>query len=261
MAVQARRAGVVVCLLGVLAACGGDGGAGSTTSTTAPGTTATTVATTVTATLPTTATTSAPDDAHPSWGVGWADLWPPDGSTATVRATSDEGTVDARIGVDYGVAWDEGTWDRIWLGSPDHGSLGVSFYLQRPEPWVLRLWGAETYGAGGFVITERFDPPVTLDLRLAPGEGLRQDTTVVISTPDGVVDEGPYSLSLTVVGFEAVDVAAGRFEDTARVHLVAAEPGGLVAETDLWLAQGAFLVRLEPAHIWRSLELVSPWSG
>ena len=243
-----------------LAACGGgDGAATSTppeTTTTSPAST-TTASSTTTTTVP---TTTAPDDQHPAWPVSWAALWPAGGSNARVRAMSPEGVVDAAIGIDYGLDWDGGAWDRIWLGSPEVGQLGVSFYLQRPEPWVIVLWGAETHGAAGFYMTERFDPPLTLDLRLLPDEEVSGETTVIISDADGVVDEGPYALALSLVGFEAMEVAAGRFENTVHLHLTAEEPGGYVAETDLWIDAEQVLVRLAPAHIWESLELATLWS-
>lgn len=248
-----------------ITACGGDGGA-ATTVTAEPGSTSTGAATSTTAPATTaqpstTTTITVPEDVHPSWPVSWAALWPADGSTATVRAATDEGTIDAELGMDYGVEWDGATWDRVWLGSPDAGQLGVSFYLQRPEPWVIVLWGAETHSPNGLYMTERFDPPLTFDLKLLPGEELSEETTVIIADGDAVIDEGPYTLTLSFVGFEAVEVAAGQFTDTAHLHLVAEEPGGFVAETDLWIDGEQALVRLTPAHIWGSLELATPWSG
>lgn len=191
--------------------------------------------------------------------MSWAALWPADGSTATVRAATNEGTVDAGIGIDYGLEWDGGAWDRIWLGSTEEGLLGVSFYLQRSQPWVITLWGAATHSPF-LSMTERFDPPLTFDLRgLAEGP-LSMDTTVIISDADGVVDEGPYSMTLSFVAFETVAVAAGEFADTAHLRLMAEEPGGYVAETDVWIDAEQALVRLSPAHIWDSLELATHWS-
>jgi hypothetical protein len=61
------------------------------------------------------------------------------------------------------------------------------------------------------------------------------------------------------VGFEDVEVAAGAFANTAHLHLSAEEPGGYVAETDLWIDGEQALVRLAPAHVWDSLELAAPW--
>jgi hypothetical protein len=261
MATKRRWVLLAVVAFGVTA-CGGDGEAATTTAT-APAsstTVAPTPAASTTAPPTTTTSTAAPDEAHPGWPVSWGTLWPADGSTATVRAATNEGTIDAQVGLDYGVEWDGGAWDRIWLGSPEVGQVGVSFYLQRPEPWVIVLWGAETHGAAGFYMTERFDPPLTLDLRLLPDEEVSGETTVVISDADGVVDEGPYALALSLVGFEAVEVVAGRFENTVHLHLTAEEPGGYVAETDIWIDAEQALVRLAPAHIWGSLELATLWS-
>jgi hypothetical protein len=248
----------------LLAACGDDAasttvisGAGTTTSV---ATSTSTAASTVTTTAPPTTSTTVPDDRHPAWPVSWAALWPADGSTATVRAVTDEVTSDAEVGMDYGLEWDAGLWDRIWLGSPEEGQLGVSFYLQRPEPWVVVLWGAVTYAPGGFYMTERFDPPLTLDLRMLPDEEITGETTVLIGDAEGDFDEGPYRLTLSLVGFETVEVAAGEFTNTAHLHLVAEEPGGFVAETDIWVDGEQALVRLAPAHVFDSLELAAPWS-
>lgn len=242
-------------VLWITACGGGDETATSTLPETTTGTTTTTVVTTTTTAPPTTV----PDDLHPAWPVSWSALWPADGSTATVRAESPEGPIDAAIGIDYGLDWDGGTWDRIWLGGTEEGLLGVSFYLQRPEPWVVALWGAVTHSPF-LTMTERFDPPLTFDLRgLAEGP-LPLETTVIISDADGVVDEGPYTLTIALVGIEDVEVAAGQFTDVAHLHLTAEEPGGLVAETDVWIDAGQALVRLSPAHIWDSLELASLWS-
>ena len=233
-----RRFLLPAALAAWLTACGGDGGAATTTTTAEPGSTSTLAATVTTAPAGTTTTTATTttfsEEVHPSWPVSWAALWPEDGSTATVRAAADEGTIDAAGGMDYGVGWDGGTWDQIWLGAPETGRLGVSFYLQRPEPWVVVLWGAETHSSNGLSMTEGFDPPLTFDLKLLPGEELSEETTVIIADGAAVIDEGPYTLTVSFVGFEAVEVAAGQFTDTAHLHPVAEEPGGFVAETDLW---------------------------
>jgi hypothetical protein len=170
---------LAVLAAGWLTACGD--GTASITVTTEPGSTSSVPPTVTTTTVATTTTTPAAEDTHPAWPVSWAALWPADGSTATARATTDEGTIDAEVGMDYGVAWDGGTWDRIWLGSPQSGQLGVSFYLQRPEPWVVVLWGAHTYGPAGFDMKERFDPPPTLDLRRLFEEAVSGETTLVIT--------------------------------------------------------------------------------
>jgi hypothetical protein len=253
---------IALTVAGTAASCGGEETGATITlpeTTTILATTAATTAVVTSTTTTTTPTTTAPDDRHPAWPVSWAALWPADGSSATVRAATNEGTVDAGIGIDYGLEWDTGTWDRIWLGSTEEGLLGVSFYLQRPEPWVIVLWGAATHSPF-LSMTERFDPPLTFDLRgLAEGP-LSMETTVIISDADGVVDEGPYAFTIALIGIEDVEVAAGQFTGTAHLHLTAEEPGGYVAETDVWIDAGQALVRLSPAHIWESLELATLWS-
>ncbi len=245
-----------------LTACGSDGGTASTV-TTGPGSTSTgapTVTTVTTVPFTTTTTTASPDDLHPAWPMSWAALWPADGSTATARAATGAGTIDTEAGMDYGVEWDGGTWDRIWLGSPEPEQLGVSFYLQRPEPWVIVLWGAETHASNGLYMTERFDPPLSFDLRMLPGEDVSGETTVVIADSAGEIERGAYTPTLSFVGFEAVEVAAGTFSNTAHLPLVAEEPGGFVAETDIWIDGEQALVRLAPAHVFDSQELAEPWT-
>jgi hypothetical protein len=254
---------VVVCCL-LLAACGR--GASPASSTAAPATT--TSASTTTTGAPTTGapTTSAPtttalSDLHPAWPVSWAALWPADGASAPyVARDAFDQQIETAVGMDYGVDWDGGIWDRIWIGSPDPAGLGVAFYLQRPAPWVVVLWGAHTYN-GDFTMTERCDPPITLDLLGLPEEAASGETTLAIEGPGDFTDEGSYTLTLSFVGFEDVTVAAGDFTNTAHLHLRAEEPGGFVAETDLWIDAEQALVRLEPAHVFSSLELGGAWSG
>jgi len=74
------------------------------------------------------------------------------------------------------------------------------------------------------------------------------------------VDEGPYTFAISLVGFEDVEVAAGQFANFAHLHLTADEPGGSVAETDVWIDGEQALVRLSPAPIWDSPDLASLWS-
>jgi hypothetical protein len=256
---------VVVCCL-VLAACGGGASPGSST-TAPPATTSASTTTTgapATTSAPTTTgapTTTALSDLHPAWPVSWAALWPHDGASAPyVARDAFDQQIETAVGMDYGIDWDGGTWDRIWIGSPDPAELGVAFYLQRPAPWVVVLWGAHTYN-GDFTMTERCDPPITLDLLGLPEEVASGETTLVIEGPGDFTDEGPYTFTLSFVGFEDVTVAAGDFANTAHLHLRAEEPGGFVAETDLWIDAEQALVRLEPAHVFSSLELAGAWSG
>jgi len=260
--VAAKRLGMLVMALALgVAACGGDGGAATTTAviTTTTATPSTTAATTTT-TAPATTAVTVPADIHPAWGVSWAEIWPPNGSTALVRVEGPEGFVEATVGLDYGVEWDGGVWDRIWLGSPEPEEFGVSFYGQRPEPWVVVVWGAHTHSGGGFEVTERFDPPLVFDLRMMPGEEVSGATTLVATDLNGEVEEGAYAWSLSLVGFEDLEVAAGRFPNTVHLHAVVEEPGGYMAETDVWIDAAQALIRLAPAHMWRSLELAGPWS-
>jgi hypothetical protein len=136
--------------LALLAAgCGDDGGGGTTapTSTTAASTTSS--ASTTAATTTTEATTTTTSDAHPVWGISWASVWPREGSTATYRlALPDAPSTDLPATIEYGVAWDGGTWDRIVIGDPTPGEYGLAFYFDRSEPWVIRVWGVRATGPG-----------------------------------------------------------------------------------------------------------------
>ena len=98
-------------------------------------------------------------------------------------------------------------------------------------------------------MTERFDPPPTFDLRVLAEGPLSMETTVTISDADGQVDEGPYTLTIALAGIEDVEVAAGQFTGTAHLHLTAQEPGGYVAETDVWIDAEQALVRRPGAHL------------
>ena len=258
--VRAGLAAIGLAFVVALGACGDDGGAGSTTAATAA-TTTTAAAPTSTTAAATTTTTTVPADLHPAWPVSWASLWPSDGSVAAYLAADEEGaSLETSVGIEYGVYWEGDAWDRIYFGSPEPGSLGVSFYFQRPEPWVIRVGGVVTYGPTGFVMTERFEPVVTLDLLRLPEEEILEEATLVISNAEGLIQQVPYYFGVSFVGFETVEVAAGRFEESAHVRLIAGESlGAYQAENDLWIADGQLLVRLAPAHIFDSLELAQPW--
>ncbi|MFH1329159.1 MAG: hypothetical protein ABIJ48_00655 [Actinomycetota bacterium] len=104
--------------------------------------------------------TTLPADLHPPWGVGWAAIWPAEGTTATseVGATDDDTTeVTARFepGVDQ-----EGTGrDRIAVGVVEDGKHGAALCLQRTEARVPRLWGMKATSVQDTSWTTSGSPP------------------------------------------------------------------------------------------------------
>ena len=262
----------------LLAACGDDdGGAATTAATTAPATSSTaapttTLATTTIAITTTTQASTTTSDVHPAWDVSWAALWPPAGASATYRVSLwGGGTVDLPARIDYGVEWQDGTWDRITVGTVAAGEWGLALYFQRPEPWVLRIWGLETTGPGqapGASFLEYSEEPGVLDLRSLPEDTARIDAGVVF---DGGGDDVPEPMSatyaLSVVGLEAIEVAAGTLDDALHLKLSlggeffgATSADEFTEFTDIWILPGQLLVKWgRPAPGFESFELLTPW--
>lgn len=265
-----------VLLLLLAAACGDDGDAGTTAATTTSAATTstavpiTTLATTTIAVTTTTQATTTTSDVHPAWDVSWAALWPPDGATATYRVSLwGGGTVDLPARVDYGVNWQEGTWDRITLGTLESGEWGLALYFQRPEPWVLHIWGLEATMPGGQgSLLEYAAETGVLDLRGLPGTMARIDAGVLFDSggedaPDPM--NGTYALA--VVGLETIEVAAGTLEGALHLQLNlggeffgAAGPDDFTEFTDIWIQPGQLLVKWgRPAPGFESFELLTLW--
>ncbi len=272
----------VACAVLVAVAAAGCGGGETGTSTTAAATTVASGATTapLTTIFPTTTAaattttqaTTTTSDVHPAWDVGWAAMWPADGATAAYRATLwGGGTVDLPARIDYGVEWQGGTWDRITLGTVAPGEWGLALYFSRPEPWVLRIWGLETTGPGqgpSSSFLEYSEEPEVLDLRDLPGDAARIDAGVVFDGGGEDVPEpmsGTYSLS--VVGIESIEVAAGALEGVLHMQLNlggeffgAADPDEFTEVTDIWIQPGQLLVEWgRPAPGFQSFELLTLW--
>jgi hypothetical protein len=272
---------LLACAVLVAIAAAGCGGGEGATSTTAASTTVTSAATTTTApptttgstsTTTTTQATTTTSDVHPAWDVSWAALWPPDGATAQYRVSLwGGGTVDLPARIDYAVQWQGGTWDRITLGTVAPGEWGLALYFQRPEPWVLRIWGLETTGPGqgaGSSFLEYSEEPGVLDLRSLPGAAARIDAGVIFDGGGTEVPEpmsGTYSLS--VVGLETIEVAAGTLEDVLHLQLNlggeffgATDPDQFTEVADIWIQPGQLLVKWgQPAPGFESFELLTPW--
>jgi hypothetical protein len=271
---RSSAATAVLLLLLAATACGDDGGAVTTSAaTTAPATSSTaasTTATTTTAVTTTTQATTTTSDVHPAWDVSWAALWPRDGATATYRVSLwGGGAVDLPARVDYGVDWQEGTWDRITLGTLESGEWGLALYFQRPEPWVLRIWGLEATMPGGQgSLLEYSEEPGVLDLKSLPETMARIDAGVLFDGGGGQAsDPMPGTYALSVVGLETLEVAAGALEDVLHLQLNlggeffgAASPDEFTEVSDVWIQPGQLLVKWgRPAPGFESFELLTAW--
>jgi hypothetical protein len=263
-----------VALLGASCGSDNDGAATPTTTTSLPPTstaaTTTDLPTTTTVATTTTQATTTTSDLHPAWDVGWAALWPPDGATATYRVNLwGGGTVDLSARVDYAVEWQGGTWDRITLGTVEAGEWGAALYFQRPEPWVLTIWGLEATGPGqgpGGSFLERTTEPAVLDLRVLPGEMARADVGVVFESDGQAQEPIPATYALEVVGLETVEVAAGSMAGAVHLRLNLGGPffgatGDEFTEApDIWILPGQLLVKWgRPAPGFDSFELLTRW--
>ena len=208
---------------------------------------------------------------HPAWDVSWAALWPPDGATATYRVSLwGGGAVDLPARVDYGVDWQDGTWDRITLGTVEAGEWGLALYFQRPEPWVLRIWGLETTmpGGPGQLARIRSRDGGARSSRALPETMARIDAGVLFDGGGGEAPDpmnGTYALA--VVGLETLEVAAGTLEGVLHLQLNlggeffgAADPDEFTEFTDIWIQPGQLLVKWgRPAPGFESFELLTPW--
>jgi len=128
----------------------------------------------------------------------------------------------------------------------------VSFYLQRPEPGG-RVAGAETHAPNGLYMTERFDPPLALDLRRLPDEPVSGETTMVIRDAD------EESIGGRTASPSRWWLRGGGVRNTAHLHLTAAERRPRRRNRHLDRREQA-VVRPAPAHVFDSLELASPWA-
>lgn len=262
----------VLLLSALAAACGDDSGGDTSappttaaTTTTGTSTTATTAAPTTTAAPATTITL--PADAHPVLGIGWSAVWPADGSQATYRAVDYDGAeseVAARL--DYGVEWEGGVWDRLTVGEADFGGTGAAFYFDRSEPWVLRLWGVETFSADmpdGQVQREWFAEPLVLELGGEPTTAAPMEGTLNLAfyrdTPPDL--EFGYEAEGVLVGMETLEIPAGTVEGALHVRFTLGGDfmGGAEATSDVWAHPEWFLLKWEETLAFRSIELASPW--
>lgn len=266
----------VLALLALTAGCGDDSGTGTTVApttteaaaTTAPATTAAPPATAATTTTAA-ATTTLPIDAHPTMGLSWSAVWPADGAQATYRALTYDGeTVDVPARIDYGIEWEGGTWDRLTVGEADFGGTGAAFYFDRSEPWVIRIWGVESFFAelpAGQVQREWFDEPLVVDLTALPEGILRIEGTLNLAfsqSTDPDMQFG-YTAEGTVVESDTIEVPAGSSgvgtSVQVRFALGGEFMGGATHESYLWVHETLFLIKWEETLAFRTIELLTPW--
>jgi hypothetical protein len=264
-------------LAGAIPACGGDGDAVPTTvsSTTAPAVTASTSTTapptTTTTTPPTTttqATTTTESDLHPAWGISWSALWQAvEGRAATYRTQimgSEAMELQARF--EFGVDWQDGTWDRLVIGTVEPGQWGAALYFSRPAPWVLRLWGVATTSAErDDMILEYFAEPPELDFALLPDEPPTIEGALMVEHGFGSFGPAPATFRVEVVGSEDVTVPAGVI--TGAYHLrfgLAGEFYGTDIDiaffSDLWLHPDQLVVKWDTGPAGGPIELSAPWA-
>jgi hypothetical protein len=268
---QARGIIVLLAALTLLAGCGcgAAGGTTAATTSTTAGTTAgtTTGATTTIQATTTTLATTLPADAHPIYGVSWAAVWPPDGAEATYHATDyNDETVEVPARIDYGVDWEGGTWDRITVGTADFGSTGAAFYFDRSQPWVLRIWGVESFFStmpAGQVQREYFAEPLVVDLGQLPGTTMELQGTLNLSDfrdsePQNQFD---WMAQAEVVGLETLEVPAATVQDALHVRFTIGGDlaGGGGFNSDMWVDPELFLLKWEETYPFQTIELASPW--
>ena len=255
-------------LLAAMAACGGDDATTTTSTTEAAATTAapaeTTTSAAATTTTPTTTTTAPDPDAHVAVPNAWEEFWPADGSVATYRATTFEGvTAEVEARLDYGVEWNDGTWDRFTLGSTEDVD-GYAVYLDREVPWVVRIGGIERYYAAsqdGPDETELYAQTPVFDMSGGVGDTVEVGTKLQIVFSGGTVD---LDLEYTATIVEVDASLQTEFGELTGVVVVEAsvgwgddEEGPRVGRA--WIHPGQFLVRIAGVPGFNDVELIEPW--
>ncbi|MBM3695090.1 MAG: hypothetical protein FJW79_04045 [Actinobacteria bacterium] len=206
------------------------------------------------------------------WGIPWSSLWPPEGATATYRLSVwNQEPLDLPATIEYGMEWQDGTWDRIQIGSSEPGELGLAFYFDRSEPWAIRVWGvrvtAPGLGENGFM-DEYLDGFPAVDLSGLPDTAPTLDVDAFVDTGrDDIFGPSPAIYAMEVVGLEEITVAAGTFPVTLHVRFglggefFGLEPGQEINSfSDLWLDPTQLILRWDPSPgLGTPLELVSPW--
>ena len=265
---------VVLVLALVAAACGDDDSAPETTTTTATETTTTTTEATTTTTAATTTTTEAttttttvPEDAHPEFGVRWADVWPDASAEATYRVTTFDGEeIDLPARMEYDVEFAGGTYDRLVVGSAEPGAPGMVIYFDRSEPWEFRVVGEEVFAESAPDAAEStyvFETPMVFDGTIAIGATQNAEGTVLLTFADGTTLDLGVTYEVTPRGIETVTVPAGDFEGALVVDaLVGGEllGGDFTFPVEVALHPEQYLLRYVGASGFDMLELAEAWS-
>jgi hypothetical protein len=278
-----RRLGImwvlVLALTAAAAACGDDDGAtttetystGATTTTAATTTTTaattTSAATTTTTAAPTTTTTTLPADAHPTFGLSWGEMFPPEGATATYRVTTYAGeTLELPATIEYGVEWRGGTWDRVVIGTPEPGNDAMVVYFDRSAPWGFAVKGDEVFTAattGGPDMVEFFEEPFTFDALGLPDTPFvgATDITLEFAGGGGMTLGVTYRVEVVALG-EDVEVAAGTLGPTVQLQATVGGEllGGTTFSLDMWLHPDQFLVKMTEGPAFSIIELLTPWA-
>jgi hypothetical protein len=257
-------AAAALALILALGACGDDDAtttaAADLTTTTAeqvPEETSTTEAVTTTEGLPA--------DAHPDWGVSWAEVFPAEGETALYQlVTHDQVAVQLPAYMEYGVEWRDGTWDRFVMGTPEPGNDGMAIYFERVEPWVIRVGGIEGFSASMPAdpsMIETFAEPLLLEATQPLGEPYQVESEITIEgmgTP--LVLGVTYEITVVAVD-ESVTVPFGTLDGCA--HVEAAVGGAFIGgiwEVEAWFHPEQFLVSMTSMPTFDEVELVEGWS-
>jgi len=248
-----------------LGACGDDGAATTasvdvTTSTAADQTTQEGTTTEAVAT-----TTALPADAHPDWGVSWAEVWPAEGETAVYHLeTHDQVFTDLSARMEYGVEWRGGTWDRLVMGTPEPGNDGMALYLERVEPWVIRVAGVEGFSASmpnDPSMIEVFEEPLVLEATMPLGEPYQVESEITLEGQGSpLVLVATYEITVVAVD-ETVTVPFGTLDGCAHIEAAVGGPfiGG-IWEVEAWFHPEQFLVSITSLPTFESVELVEGWS-
>ncbi len=255
---------VALALVLALGACGDD----DVTTTVADVTTTvaaseTTEEVTTTEAAPTTVTP--PADAHPDWGVSWAEIWPAEGESAVYQLVTHDGVaVELSAHMEYGVEWRGGTWDRFVVGTPEPGNDGMALYLERVEPWVIRVGGVEGYSASMPTepsMIEVFVEPLLLEATQPLGEPYQVESEITlegIGSPS--VLDVTYEITVVAVD-DTVTVPFGTLDGCARVE--GAVSGSFIEgiwEVEAWFHPEQFLVSMTSLPTFDEVELVEGWS-
>ena len=246
-----------------LGACGDDDATTTASAETTTTTAGTAEETTTTEAAPTTTALAA--DAHPDWGVSWAELWPAEGETAVYQlVTHHEAALELDAYMQYEVAWRGGIWDRFVVGVPEPGHDGMALYLERVEPWVIRVGGVEGYSSttpDEPSMIEVFEAPLVLEATQPLGEPYQVEGTITLGGNGASISLGvTYEITVTAVD-ESVTVPFGTLNGCA--HVEAAVGGELIQgiyEVEAWFHPEQFLVRMTSLPTFEEVELVEGWS-